>query len=128
MKLLIDTHVLIWWLRDPWRIPDHVQDAMVQSASDVFVSAASAWEISVKLRIGKLAFDEAVLEDFDNHIRSLAFEPLPMTAAHAVAGAKLSGTHKDPFDRMIAGQALTERLTVVTADPAMAGLGVRVMW
>lgn len=128
MKLLLDTHVLIWWLRDPWRIPDHVQDAIAQSASDVFVSAASAWEISVKLRIGKLAFDEAILGDFDHQVRLLAFEPLPMAAAHAVAGAKLPGTHKDPFDRMLAGQAAVERLTVVTADPAIAGLGARVMW
>ena len=128
MKLLLDTHVLIWWLADPWRVPDHVQDTIVQSASDVFVSAASAWEIGVKLRIGKLAFDAVFLDDFDTQVRSLAFEPLPMTAAHAVAGAKLPGSHKDPFDRMIVGQALTERLTVVTADPAIAGLGARVMW
>lgn len=128
MRLLLDTHVLIWWLTDPWRVPERVQDAIIQLASDTFVSAASAWEISIKLRNGKLAFDEAILDDFDNQVRRLAFEPLPMAAAHAVAGAKLPGTHKDPFDRMIAGQAAVERLTVVSADPAMAGLGVRVMW
>jgi PIN domain nuclease of toxin-antitoxin system len=128
VRLLIDTHVLIWWLRDPWRIPGHVQDAIVQAASDVFVSAASAWEISVKLRIGKLAFDAAFLDEFDAQVRSLAFEPLPMTAAHAIAGARLPGNHKDPFDRMIAGQAEVERLTIVTADTAFAGLGARVMW
>jgi PIN domain nuclease of toxin-antitoxin system len=58
VKLALDTHVLIWWLADPWRVPDYVQDTIVQSASDVLVSAASAWEIGVKLRIGKLPFDE----------------------------------------------------------------------
>ena len=94
----------------------------------MLVSAASAWEISVKQRIGKLAFDDSILGDFDTQIRSLAFEPLPMTATHAIAGARLPGSHKDPFDRMLAGQALAERLMVVTADPAIAGLGARVMW
>ncbi|MBS0240925.1 MAG: type II toxin-antitoxin system VapC family toxin [Proteobacteria bacterium] len=128
MKLLLDTHVLIWWLADPWRVPERVQDEIIQQASETFVSAASAWEIAVKTRTGKLAFDAAILDDFDNRSRALAFEPLPVTATHAVMGARLPGAHKDPFDRLIAGQAIFEGLTVVTADPAIASLGAKVMW
>lgn len=128
MKLLIDTHVLIWWLVDPWRIPESVQDTMVVSATEVLVSAASAWEIAIKSRLGKLSFDDEFLDDFDRRVRELAFEPLAISAAHAIAGARLPGGHKDPFDRMIAGQALSEDLTVVTADPALRTLGARVLW
>ena len=128
MKLLLDTHVLIWWLADPWRVPDHVQDTIVQSASDVFVSAASAWEIGVKLRIGKLAFDAVFLDDFDTQVRSLAFGPLPMTAAHAVAGAKLPGSHKDPFDRMLIAQSLVEDIPLVSSDAAFDAYPINRLW
>ncbi len=128
MKLLLDTHVLIWWLGARDRIPIQMQTALLDTANDVFVSTSCAWEISVKRRIGKLAFNAEFLANFDARVAGLGFTPLAVTAAHMVTGAEIESAHKDPFDRMLAGQARVEGLTVVTADPAFAGFRVAVMW
>ena len=124
-RLLLDTHTLIWW--DDDCLPRRVTTA-IQNADAVFVSAVTAWEIAIKTRAGKLTFEPQFLSDFDASIRSLAFEPLPIVSAHAVAAGALRGSHKDPFDRMLAAQAQVEGLTLVTADSRIAGLGVPVLW
>ena len=129
MRLLVDTHVLIWWTQDLSRLPRRIQDVLGDPIHTVFVSAVTPWEISMKVHAGKLAFDAAFLADFDNSIRSaLAFEPLPINGAHAIAAGALRGRHKDPFDRMLVAQAQVEQMTIVTRDPAIAALGARVMW
>lgn len=128
MRLLLDTHALIWWLYDYRRIPPRIHDLVVISATDVYVSAVSAWEIGVELRLGKLSFDEQFLAEFDAQVLALGFAPLSLTALHAVVGSGLPGLHKDPFDRLIVGQAIAERLAVVSADPQIAALGAEVVW
>jgi PIN domain nuclease of toxin-antitoxin system len=128
MKLLIDTHVLIWWLGARERIPANVQAALIDVTNEVLVSAVSAWEIAVKRRLGKLDFDSRFIADFDARIAALGFAPLAISAAHAITGAEIEATQKDPFDRMLAGQVRVEGLTLVTADRAFDGLGVTVMW
>ncbi len=128
MKFLIDTHVLIWWLGRPQRIPAATRAAMLIASNQVFVSAATAWEIAVKRHIGKLEFDSDFLSNFDERVRALGFEPLPVAASHAVRGAEINASPKDPFDRMLAGQALVEGVTMVTADPAFELLGVNTWW
>ncbi len=128
MKLLLDTHVLIWIVEDPKRVSVQVTKLVKATTSSVFVSAASAWEIAIKARLGKLKFDPTFLDDFENRLRALAIEPLPISAAHAVAGGRIKGAPADPFDRMLAAQAITEQLTIATADPALAALGATVVW
>ena len=128
MRLLLDTHVLIWLVNEPARLSPTVTAAIKNPSSEVFVSAASAWEIATKVRLGKLAFDAAFLDDFDARLKALAFAPLLVTSAHAVAGTRLTGRHGDPFDRMLVGQALAEGLDLATADPLLAALGARVLW
>ena len=128
MKLLLDTHVLIWIVEDPKRVSVTVTKLVKASASLVFVSAASAWEIAIKTRSGKLKFDPTFLDDFDSRLRALAMEPLLITSAHAVAGGRLQGAPSDPFDRLLAAQAIAEGLTIATIDPAIAALGAAVVW
>ena len=128
MRLLIDTHVLIWWTNDLAKLPQHVQDRMVDTTNQVFVSAATAWEIAIKVRSGKLTFDRQFLADFDNRIAALAFTPLPVASSHAVLAGLLTGQHKDPFDRLLAAQAQVEQLAVITRDKAIAALGAQVLW
>ena len=128
MRLLLDTHALIWLVNEPTRLSGNVSTAIRSANSEVLVSAASAWEIATKVRLGKLAFDMSFLDDFDARLRALAITPLTVTSAHAVAGGLLTGRHGDPIDRMLVGQALVEGLTLVTVDPLMAALGARVMW
>lgn len=128
MKLLIDTHVVIWWVTDPDRLSSIVDELLQSEAVDVFVSPVTAFEIARKHGIGKLTFDASFLSAFDVRIAALGWTELPLTNAHAVAAGQLMGSHKDPFDRMLAAQAITEGLTVATIDPAIAALGAKVVW
>ena len=128
MRLLLDTHVLIWIVQNSPKIPQRVELLVKSTANQVFVSAATAWEIATKVKAGKLPFDRPFLADFDASITALAFTPLPMTAAHTVAAGLLAGAHKDPFDRVLAAQAQLEQLTIMTRDPALALLGAQVAW
>ena len=128
MKLLLDTHALIWWLGSRQLIPQTVKDVLIDGANDVYVSAATAWEIATKQRIGKLRFDTAFLANFDASVAALGFAPLPVNAMQMIAGAQIVSAHKDPFDRMLAGQALVDQMAVVTTDRAFTTLGVQVLW
>jgi PIN domain nuclease of toxin-antitoxin system len=97
-------------------------------ANQIFLSAVTAWEIATKVRTGKLDFESAHLADFDGMARAMSFEPLAITARHVVAGARLPGEHTDPFDRLLAGQAETGGLRLVSADPAFEVLGIPALW
>lgn len=128
MKLLMDTHVLLWLLREPQRLSATVAAAIKDPGNAVLVSAASAWEIAIKVRAGKLDFDEDFLSDFAAKVAAMGFDPIVITAAHAIGAGRLSSPHKDPFDRMLAAQALAEQAVMATADPAFAFLGPQVIW
>ena len=128
MSLLIDTHVLIWLRREPHRLSRRVTVLIQENKQDIFVSAISAWEIGIKVHAGKLDFSKTFLDTFDASLRNNGFEPLAITAQHAATGAQLPGSHKDPFDRLLAGQAKVEGLTLVSADPAFKNLGINTLW
>lgn len=128
MRLLLDTHVLIWIMQNSPRLSQRVADAVRSVETEVFVSVASGWEIGTKRRLGKLDFDDSFLDEFDSSLRRYAFEPLAINSQHAVRGARLPGEHRDPFDRLLVGQALCEGLTIATADRALATLGAPVIW
>jgi len=127
MRLLLDTHAFLWWLKGSARLPPPVRSS-IESAEAVFVSAASAWEITTKFRIGKLNEYAAVAADVAAAVLHTGFEPLPISVAHAQLAGALRGAHRDPFDRMLAAQALLEALPLLTDDPAIAGFGVRTQW
>jgi PIN domain nuclease of toxin-antitoxin system len=94
----------------------------------VFVSAATAWELTTKYRAGKLQQAAVIAENLPSLITRCRFQPLPITVEHGHRAGLLPGSHKDPFDRMLAAQAIIDDLDLVSADPAMAGLGARVVW
>ncbi|MEO6599748.1 MAG: type II toxin-antitoxin system VapC family toxin [Polyangiaceae bacterium] len=128
MRLLLDTHTLLWWLADDARLSQPARNAIADPQHTVYASAASAWEIGTKHRIGRLPDARELLADFSGILLRAGFEELPITTKHAVLAGTLSGVHRDPFDRMLAAQALCEALEVVTADDAIGVLGARCLW
>jgi PIN domain nuclease of toxin-antitoxin system len=128
VKLLLDTHALIWWFSDNPALIDPVAALVDDPANEVLVSAASAWEICTKVRIGKLPECHGLSADFSGFLVRNNFTPLAVTVEHGCLAGRLSGTHKDPFDRMLAAQSLIEGVPLVTNDGAFADFGVQVLW
>lgn len=128
MKLLLDTHALLWWFSDDPALSKDVQSLIDDQANSILVSAASAWAICTKVRIGKLPTGAALCEDFSGYLTRFHFEPLPISVEHARRAGRFSGIHKDPFDRILAAQAQLERLQLVSNDQALAAFGVSVIW
>ena len=128
MKLLLDTHALVWWFDGDQRMPERVRILIDSEEADVFVSAASAWELATKFRLGKMPEATALVGNFFDFMKQCDFKPLPIGLEHGHRAGLLPGAHKDPFDRMLAAQAIAEDMGLVTVDPAMAGLGARVVW
>jgi PIN domain nuclease of toxin-antitoxin system len=118
MQLLLDTHVLLWALDDPARLGRKTR-ALIER-SDVLVSAASLWEISIKAALGKL---KATPQDVFDAIEPSGFDVLPVQAEHAVAVFSLGAMHGDPFDRLLVAQAMCERITLLTLDEALLAYG-----
>jgi PIN domain nuclease of toxin-antitoxin system len=110
-RLLLDTHVFLWWKLDDSRLGETIRER-IATAELVMVSAASAWEVAIKTRLGKLQFHE----DFELGVRDSGFERLPIGFSHAAATRELPGHHRDPFDRMLIAQARVEDLVIVTHD------------
>lgn len=121
MRLLLDTHVLIWW-DEGAKISAKAGQA-IREAEQVYVSAASAWEIAIKASLGRLSTARRVADA----AAESGFEELPVRLAHAEAVLALPWHHRDPFDRMLVAQALAEGLTVVTRDPMFRRYGLRVL-
>ena len=120
---LLDTHVVLWGGREPGRLSQRAAEILLAEA-DVYVSAASVWEIETKRQIGKLQLDI----DLERHLLDHGFRDLPVTAGHARQLALLPLIHRDPFDRMLAAQAMAEDLTLVTADRQLAAYPVRTVF
>ena len=122
MRLLLDTHVLLWWLADDDHLSAAARDT-VNVATEVWLSAASVWEIAIKRALGRLEVPEDYLEAVDASDILL----LAITAEHAEAAGALPRHHDDPFDRMLVAQAWTDELTLVTADRRLPHYSVPVL-
>lgn len=114
MKLLVDTHIVLWWLAGDDRLSNHARDVIAAPQNTLFVSVASVWELRIKEAIGKLVLPT----DFSDVLANEPFDPLPVTIAHAHALAPLPLHHRDPFDRILIAQALVEGLKILTHDAA----------
>jgi PIN domain nuclease of toxin-antitoxin system len=128
LRLLLDTHALLWWLNDSDSLPPSVRRAIGREGNEVLVSAASAWEIATKVRLGRLGSGSDLARDFTGHLSRARFGELAVSVEHAVRAGLLPGPHKDPFDRMLIAQAQTENLPIVSNDPAFEGYGIRRLW
>ncbi len=124
MRLLLDTHALLWWLSDDSRLGQPARDLIADPANDVLVSVVSLWDIQVKVRVGKLTADlPAILRE----IEAQAFDLLPMTPAHFGLLGTLATHHQDPFDHLLIAQALVEAAAFVSEDGRVQAHGVRVV-
>ena len=112
-RLLLDTHTLLWWLADDPRLGPHTRTLIADGANEVYVSAASAWEISIKKALGKLKAPA----DLDSVVQDEGFAQLEISFFHGEKAGELPPLHRDPFDRMVIAQARVENLTLVTRDP-----------
>lgn len=119
MRLLLDTNVLLWTLAGDPRV-QHLQDRIVDDDNEIYVSAASYWEVAIKAGIGKLEVDISTLRQA---ARESGFLELPVLGAHTEQLAKLPAIHKDPFDRMLVAQAHAEPMRLLTADRLLASYG-----
>jgi PIN domain nuclease of toxin-antitoxin system len=127
MKLLLDTHALIWWATLHPNLSAKVEKALRALDSEVYVSAASAWEIAIKARLGKLDWP-AEAGSVNDYVVGQGFRALPISLAHAERAGRLPIQHRDPFDRMLIAQALAEDLLLVSNEATFDSAGVRRHW
>jgi len=122
-RLLLDTHALLWWLSDDSQLGEETRQAISNPRNQVYISAASTWEISIKKTIGKLSAPD----DMDAIVEDEGFDKLPITLFHGEQAGLLPEHHKDPFDRMLIAQAQSEGLIIVTNDEKIACYNIRTM-
>lgn len=128
MRLLLDTHTLIWWLIDSPSLPVSARKLIGSRNSPVLVSAVSAWEIATKVRLGRLDVAVDLAKDFGGYLARERFESLSISTEHGIRAGSLPGSHKDPFDRMLVAQAQIEGLVIVSNDVQLDGYGVSRLW
>lgn len=128
MRLLLDTHAFLWWVTDDDRLSERAGELIADGANDVYVSAASAWEIAIKVGLGRIRLPDEARTFAPDQLERNAFQALSVHVAHAVAVIALPDVHRDPFDRMLVAQAMTEGLTIVSQDQELARYPVPVVW
>ncbi len=128
MKILLDTHALLWWWTDDAKLSARSRALIADPANEVLLSSASAWEVSTKYRLGKLPEAGEIAEHFDAFLNESHMTPLPITIEHALKAGALQRHHRDPFDRMLIAQSQVERAPIVTKDAAFAAYEVELLW
>ncbi len=122
MRILLDTHVLLWWLEDSPSLSAQARELIADQENAVFVSAVSLWEVWLKQSLGKLRLPA----DFSERLAAESFESLPLAASHPRQVSLLPWHHRDPFDRMLVAQAQVEKLVLLTGDEALTAYGTAV--
>jgi PIN domain nuclease of toxin-antitoxin system len=128
MRLLLDTHALLWWLAGDQSLSAAARTAIADETNDIFISAASAWEIATKHRIGKLSGFASIITDLDETLTGQGFAGLPINLKHGQVAGALPGPHRDPFDRMLIAQAMLENLVFVSNEAPFDAYGVTRLW
>ena len=128
MRLLLDTHCWLWWITTPEKLSSRVQELITDGGNEVFLSAASSWEIAIKYAIGKLPLPDAPDRFVPPRLLRDAMAPLPISHTHALHVASLPLHHRDPFDRLIIAQSLVEEIPVISSDVMFDSYGVERIW
>ena len=128
MRFLLDTHILIWWMTENSRLSNHAHNLIQRRENTSIVSAVSAWEIATKVRLGRLPIAADLIQDFVEDLARERIQIMAVTADHGIRAGSLPGPHKDPFDRMLIAQALSENIPIVSNDRALDGYGVSRLW
>ncbi len=128
MRLLLDTHTLLWWLLGRPELSASARAVIADPSNEAFVSAASSWEIATKHRIGKLPSAARIAADTTGIISAQGLSELPISIRHGQVAGQLPPIHKDPFDRILVAQAVIEDLILVSNDAVLRGYGVALLW
>jgi len=128
LRLLLDTHTLIWWMTSDPQLSKVAKAVIEEKGHFSLVSAASAWEMATKVRLGRLPVAADLVQDFVADLARERIEILPVSAEHGIRAGLLPGPHKDPFDRMLIAQALTENIPIVSNDRGLDGYGATRLW
>jgi PIN domain nuclease of toxin-antitoxin system len=128
VRVLLDTHAFVWWLEGSPRLSRRARSVLEREGNEIFVSAATAWEITTKARLGRLPFASEVAADVFGAIVGQGFHPLDITTVHAQRAGWLPGHHADPWDRMLIAQAQAEGLAVVSNETRFDEYGITRVW
>ncbi|NIM96909.1 MAG: PIN domain-containing protein [candidate division Zixibacteria bacterium] len=128
MKALLDTHTFLWWINDSPKLSSRVREIISDGNNDLFLSAASGWEIAVKVQLGKLKLPDSPERFIPEQLRINNIKGLPIEMSHALQISTLPDHHRDPFDRVLVVQAQLEGLPILTADPLIAQYRLEVIW
>jgi PIN domain nuclease of toxin-antitoxin system len=128
VRALLDTHALLWWFSDDPALTRSVRKIIADTKNTVVVSAASAWEIATKVRLGKLPTGAGLAADFTGYIERERFQLLSISVEHALRAGLLPGSHRDPFDRMLIAQAQAENLPILSKEVIFDAFGLRRIW
>ncbi len=128
MKALLDTHAFLWWNLDAPQLSPAARAFIADGSNEIFVSAATAWEIAIKYRKGRLELPEPPEQYIVERLMRHRFTPLPIQMQHATAVARLPDHHSDPFDRLLVAQSLVEDLPLISADPSIQQYAVTIIW
>jgi len=127
VRILLDTHTVLWWVTNDPSLSSRARTNIARS-EEVIVSAASAWEMAIKVSLGRLSSAIDLVNDFESALARDGFQALVITPAHGLRAGSLPGPHKDPFDRMLIAQAQAENLAIVSNDTVFDHYGVRRVW
>jgi PIN domain nuclease of toxin-antitoxin system len=128
LRTLLDTHVLFWWLTDDARLSSSARQVLSDDPDTAYVSVATAWEIAIKVGRGKWPEAGWLITNFERELANEGFELLHIEILHVRTAGLMQTAHRDPFDRLLAAQAASEGLTLVTSDRSLASLGVACLW
>lgn len=128
MRILLDTHAFLWWVMDNDRLSDRVRKIILDSNNQVFFSAASAWELSIKVGTRNLILPEPIDIYIPTRLANNSFESLPIEIRHTLQVASLPDHHRDPFDRILVAQCLVDNLTIASCDPQIKRYPVQQIW
>lgn len=128
MRILLDTHALLWMLLEPTKLSKKVRTLLTNPNTEVLVSSATAWEIATKYRLGKLDQASEVVRSYHEHLRTALATELAISGTHALLAGSFKNAHKDPFDRLIAAQGTLEAIPVVSNDRAFDDFPVALLW
>jgi PIN domain nuclease of toxin-antitoxin system len=128
MRFLLDTHTLLWSFNDSPSLSPRARRLIEEGRNEILVSAASAWEIATKVRLGKLPTGDELIADLDRYLAQMRCEALSISIDHAVRAGRLSGEHRDPFDRMLIAQAQAENLAIISSDRIFDTYHVHRVW
>jgi PIN domain nuclease of toxin-antitoxin system len=128
LRVLLDTHIFLWWITDDSRLIANVRDIITDGTNELLLSVASCWEIAIKAQLGRIDLPDKPDKFIAEQLSLNAIISLPILAIHALNVFNIPSLHRDPFDRIIISQAMTESLPIITSDPVFEQYGIETIW